>query len=98
MGFENAKTKIEYSHPNFGSGKSAIVLQFDGVFPEIYESDHNGVVTGMVQEQPKDNAGWLTRKHTSNFNDALLVNSDGYTVEMGDGAPVVKLDGVQVYP
>ena len=96
--FDAQKSKIEYSHPNFDGGKSAVALTFNGVFPEIQEFDHTGHHAASVQEQPGDAGGWVTRKHTSGQNSALLVNGDGYEVTMGDGSPVVKLNGVQVFP
>jgi hypothetical protein len=95
----NAQTaKQEYNHPNFGEGASAVELTFDGVFPIIKEYQPGGHHAASVQEQPKDNGGWTTRKHTSNENDALIVNSEGYRVEMGAGEPKVFLNDVQVFP
>lgn len=98
MGFDYQEGKLHYSHPNFNGGSSAVGLQFDGVFPIVKEYDPTGHHAANVTEQPQDNGGWVTRKHTSGQNSALLVNGDGYEVALGDGVPVVKLNGTQVYP
>jgi len=98
MAFDNQEGKLNFSHPNFNGGSSAVGLQFDGVFPTVKEYDETGHYARGVQEQPKDNGGWTTRKHCDGKFDALLVNGDGYEVALSNGAPVVKLNGTQVYP
>lgn len=96
--FREMKAEIGFNHPNFGDGESSVALGFNGVFPVIEERQPGGSVAATAQEQPKDNGGWTTRKHTTAENDALIVNSAGYRVEMGDGSPVVFLNDVQVFP
>jgi len=89
---------LSYSHANFGTKKSRVEFVNNGVYPQVQMFNEQGSAVGDASLQPQNNGSWVLRQHTHDAASALLVNSAGYEVTMGDGAPVVKLNGTQVYP
>ena len=82
----------QVSRINVEGSEARVELSFSGSFPtaSIFNQDDDliGETTFLVEENNS-----VVRQHTHDTCSALLVNSSGWQVTMGDGEPVVTHNG-----